>query len=76
MARWFFRFEDTDKERSQTAFEEPMIRVFTRLRVGTGMKVHIDNQSALIYIEKYLHQLVEEGKAYLAEDKRTGKQVR
>jgi glutamyl-tRNA synthetase len=72
-----FRFEDTDKERSQTAFEEPMIRVLHGLGLDWDEGPYRQSERADIY-RKYLHQLVEEGKAYLAEDNAqgTGKVVR
>lgn len=72
-----FRFEDTDKERSQAAFEEPMLRVLHGLGLDWDEGPYRQSERTDIY-RKYLHQLVDEGKAYLAEDNSqgTGKVVR
>lgn len=72
-----FRFEDTDKERSQAAFEEPMLKALQNLGLDWDEGPYRQSERTEIY-RKYLHQLVDDGKAYLAEDNAqgTGKVVR
>lgn len=72
-----FRFEDTDKERSQVAYEQPMLDALHNLGLSWDEGPYRQSERGEIY-KKYLKQLVDEGKAYEAEENaaKTGKIVR
>jgi glutamyl-tRNA synthetase len=72
-----FRFEDTDKERSQAAYEQPMLDALRSLGLSWDEGPYRQSERGEIY-KKYLHKLVEEGKAYEGEinAQGTGKIIR
>jgi glutamyl-tRNA synthetase len=72
-----FRFEDTDKERSQVAYEQPMLDALHNLGLSWDEGPYRQSERGEVY-KKYLKQLVDEGKAYEAEENaaKTGKIVR
>lgn len=64
-----FRFEDTDKARSKTEFEENMIDCLKWLGISWDNKV-IERQTERVDIyKKYLKKLVDEDKAYISKEK-------
>lgn len=66
-----FRFEDTDKERSQVAYEEPMLDAIKNLGLSWDEGPYRQSERVEIY-KKYLKQLVDDDKAYLAEENTQG----
>lgn len=72
-----FRFEDTDKERSQIAYEQPMLDALHNLGLSWDEGPYRQSERGEIY-KKYLKQLVDDGKAYEAEENaaKNGKIVR
>lgn len=67
-----FRFEDTDRERSKPEFEQDIIDGLTWLGLSTSSdKPYKQSERTEIY-RAHLHRLIQEGKAYEAEEGKDG----
>lgn len=66
------RFEDTDKERSKKEFEEDILKSLKWLGIEhDNEKIERQSERGEVY-RKYLKQLIEEGRAYEAEESKGG----
>lgn len=61
------RVEDTDRERSQKKYEEGMLESLEWLGLERDGELWRQSQRTEVY-KKYLHQLIEDGKAYLSKE--------
>lgn len=66
-----FRLEDTDKERSKKEYADDIIENLKWLGISPDFSTTVRQSERAEIYKKYLEKLINEGKAYFAEDRKT-----
>lgn len=66
-----FRLEDTDKERSKKEYADDIIENLKWLKIEPDFSTTVRQSERTEIYKKYLSKLIDEGEAYLAEERKT-----